>query len=283
MPRKSAPCARASVPEPQLPIYFCCYSLLTFPTGTVNSFIETGSADLMRLDKFLSQQLEVSRAIAARELRARKVTVDGEVVREGSFKLSPESEVEYDGNPLRLQIGPRYFMLNKPQGYVCSTDDPDHPTVLYFLEEPTAYKLHAAGRLDIDTTGLVLMTDDGQWSHRITSPRHHCEKTYLVTLENALAEDAAGQFAAGVQLHNEKDLTKPASLEVISENQVRLTISEGRYHQVKRMFAAVGNHVVALHRERIGDIVLDEELEPGEYRALTAEEIASVRLPAELK
>jgi len=98
----------------------------------------------MRLDKFLSQQLEVSRAIAARELRARKVTVDGEVVREGSYKLSPTSEVEYDGNPLQQQFGPRYFMLNKPQGYVCSTDDPDHPTVLYFLEEPTAYKLHAA-------------------------------------------------------------------------------------------------------------------------------------------
>lgn len=233
----------------------------------------------MRLDKFLSQQLEVSRAIAARELRARKVTVDGEVVREGAYKLTPASKVEYDGNPLQQQFGPRYFMLNKPQGYVCSTDDPDHPTVLYFLEEPTAYKLHAAGRLDIDTTGLVLMTDDGQWSHRITSPRHHCEKTYLVTLENPLADDTAEQFAVGVQLHNEKDLTKPASLEVVSENQVRLTISEGRYHQVKRMFAAVGNHVVALHRERIGDIVMDEDLEPGEYRPLTAEEIASVGVP----
>ena len=233
----------------------------------------------MRLDKFLSQQLEVSRAIALRELRARKVTVDGEVVREGALKLKPENEVEYDGTLLRLQFGPRYFMLNKPQGYVCSTDDPDHPTVLYFLAEPTAYKLHAAGRLDIDTTGLVLMTDDGQWSHRITSPRHHCEKTYLVTLESPVAEDTAEKFTAGVQLHNEKELTKPARLEVLSENQVRLTISEGRYHQVKRMFAAVGNHVVALHRERIGGIVLDEELEPGEYRELTAEEIASVVIP----
>jgi 16S rRNA pseudouridine516 synthase len=170
-------------------------------------------------------------------------------------------------------------MLNKPQGYVCSTDDPDHPTVLYFLEEPTAYKLHAAGRLDIDTTGLVLMTDDGQWSHRITSPRHHCEKTYLVTLESPLADDTAAQFTAGVQLHNEKDLTKPATLEVVSECQVRLTISEGRYHQVKRMFAAVGNHVVALHRERIGAIVMDEDLGEGEYRPLTAEEIASVVVP----
>lgn len=233
----------------------------------------------MRLDKFLSQQLEISRAIALRELRAHKVTVDGEVVRQGAFKLKPENQVEYDGNPLHLQFGPRYFMLNKPQGYVCSTDDPDHPTVLYFLEEPTAYKLHAAGRLDIDTTGLVLMTDDGQWSHRITSPRHHCEKTYLVTLESPVADDTAAQLTAGVQLHNEKDLTKPATLEVISECQVRLTISEGRYHQVKRMFAAVGNHVVALHRERIGAIVMDEDLGEGEYRPLTAEEIASVVVP----
>lgn len=230
----------------------------------------------MRLDKFLSQQLEISRAIAGREIRARKITVDGEVVRDSAFRLSPENQVEYDGTLLQLQLGPRYFMLNKPQGYVCSTDDPDHPTVLYFLAEAAAYKLHAAGRLDIDTTGLVLMTDDGQWSHRITSPRHHCEKTYLVTLESPVADDTAEKFAAGVQLHNEKELTRPAMLERVSDRQVRLTISEGRYHQVKRMFAAVGNHVVALHRERIGAIELDPELQPVEYRALSEEEIASV-------
>ncbi|MEQ4532666.1 MAG: 16S rRNA pseudouridine(516) synthase RsuA [Mixta sp.] len=233
----------------------------------------------MRLDKFLSQQLEVSRAIAARELRAKRVTVDGEIVRDGAFKVLPEHQVEYDGNLLQLQVGPRYFMLNKPQGYVCSTDDPDHPTILYFIEEPTAWKLHAAGRLDIDTTGLVLLTDDGQWSHRITSPRHHCEKTYRVTLEHPLAPETAQQFAEGVQLHGEKTLTKPATLEALSETEALLTISEGRYHQVKRMFAAVGNHVVALHRERIGAIVLDEDLEPGEYRPLTEEEVASVGVP----
>ncbi|MFD1802375.1 16S rRNA pseudouridine(516) synthase RsuA [Mixta tenebrionis] len=233
----------------------------------------------MRLDKFLSQQLEVSRAIAARELRAKRVTVDGEIVRDGAFKVQPEHQVEYDGNLLQLQVGPRYFMLNKPQGYVCSTEDPDHPTILWFIEEPTAWKLHAAGRLDIDTTGLVLLTDDGQWSHRITSPRHHCEKTYLVTLESPLREDTAQIFAAGVQLHGEKAPTKPAVLEALSDTEARLTISEGRYHQVKRMFAAVGNHVVALHRERIGAIALDAALEPGEYRPLTAEEIASVGVP----
>ncbi|MBJ3816400.1 16S rRNA pseudouridine(516) synthase RsuA [Shimwellia pseudoproteus] len=231
----------------------------------------------MRLDKFLSQQLGISRAIASREIRARLVTIDGEIVRDASFKLLPEHEVEYDGNPLAQQNGPRYFMLNKPQGYVCSTDDPDHPTVLYFLDEPAAHKLHAAGRLDIDTTGLVLMTDDGQWSHRITSPRHHCEKTYLVTLDVPLADGVAAQFAAGIMLNGEKEPTKPAQLEVITPTDVRLTISEGRYHQVKRMFAATGNHVVALHRERIGQIALD--IEPGEYRPLTDEEIASVGLP----
>lgn len=233
----------------------------------------------MRLDKFLSQQLGVSRALVLRELRNKRVTVDGEVIKTGAMKISPEQRVEFDGNVLAQITGPRYFMLNKPQGYVCSTDDPDHPTVLYFLEEPVAYKLHAAGRLDIDTTGLVLMTDDGQWSHRVTSPRHQCEKTYLVTLENPLAEDTAAQFEAGVQLHNEDSLTKPAQLEQIEERVVRLTISEGRYHQVKRMFAAVGNHVVALHRERIGGIVMDEDLEPGQYRPLTEQEIASVGMP----
>jgi len=234
----------------------------------------------MRLDKFLSQQLGISRALVARELRAKRVTVDGEIVKSGALKLSPEQRVEFDGNVLDQITGPRYFMLNKPQGYVCSTDDPDHPTVLYFLDEPVAYKLHAAGRLDIDTTGLVLMTDDGQWSHRITSPRHHCEKTYLVTLEHPLAADTAEQFAAGVQLHNEDSLTLPAQLEQVEERLVRLTISEGRYHQVKRMFAAVGNRVVALHRERIGAIVMDDDLEPGEYRLLTDEEIASVGMPS---
>ncbi|KNC91974.1 16S rRNA pseudouridine(516) synthase RsuA [Trabulsiella odontotermitis] len=234
----------------------------------------------MRLDKFIAQQLGVSRAIAGREIRASRVTVDGDIVKNTAFKLLPEHVVDYDGNPLTQQNGPRYFMLNKPEGYVCSTDDPDHPTVLYFLDEPVAHKLHAAGRLDIDTTGLVLMTDDGQWSHRITSPKHHCEKTYLVTLESPVSEETAEQFAQGIQLHNEKSLTKPAELDVITPTEVRLTISEGRYHQVKRMFAAVGNHVVALHRERIGGITLDPHLAPGEYRPLTEEEIASVGMPS---
>lgn len=233
----------------------------------------------MRLDKFLSQQLGISRSLVARELRAGNVMVDDEVVKSGSMQVGLDNEVAYDGNVLVQVTGPRYFMLNKPEGYVCSTDDPTHPTILYFIDEPVAQKLHAAGRLDIDTTGLVLLTDDGQWSHRITSPKHHCEKTYRVQLSEDITDDAAIQFEQGVMLNGEKSLTKPAQLEIISPRDVRLTISEGRYHQVKRMFAAVGNHVCGLHRERVGEIRLDEQLEPGEYRPLTEAEIESITVP----
>lgn len=227
----------------------------------------------MRLDKFLSQQLSLSRTIIGRELRAAKVTVNGEIVKKGAYQLIPEDEVYYDGNLIQQIHGFRYFMLNKPVGYVCSTDDPDYPTITYFIDEPASHKLHAAGRLDLDTTGLVLLTDDGQWSHRITSPRHHCEKTYLVTVQEILAEALINDFLKGIMLRNEKTPTKPAKLEIVNSYTARLTINEGRYHQVKRMFAAVGNHVTSLHRERIGSIILDNRLAPGEYRPLTEDEI----------
>ncbi|MNH26135.1 Ribosomal small subunit pseudouridine synthase A [compost metagenome] len=165
-------------------------------------------------------------------------------------------------------------MLHKPEGYVCSNEDPDHATVFQLLDEPAMGKLHVVGRLDLDTTGLVLITDDGQWSHRITSPRHECAKTYHVWLADPVSEDAISLFADGVFLRNEEDKTRPAQLELLGECEALLTIHEGKYHQVKRMFAAIGNKVVGLHREQIGELVLDEELAPGEYRELTPEEIA---------
>lgn len=233
----------------------------------------------MRLDKFLSQQLGISRSLVARELRAGRVTIDDEIVKSGSVQVSADKSVAYEGSVLVHVTGPRYFMLHKPEGYICSTEDPTHPTILFFIDEPLADKLHSAGRLDIDTTGLVLLTDDGQWSHRITSPKHHCEKTYRVELENEIADDVAKRFEEGVMLNGEKYPTRPAQLEIITPKEVLLTISEGRYHQVKRMFAAVGNHVCGLHRERIGDIWLDTELAPGEYRELTEEEINSITVP----
>lgn len=237
----------------------------------------------MRLDKFISQQLEISRTIAGREIRASHVTIDGEVIRSISFKVTPEQQVCYQGQVLTQITGPRYFMLNKPEGYVCATEDQQHPTILYFIAETMARHLHAAGRLDIDTTGLVLLTDDGQWSHRITSPRYQCEKCYRVTLAEPIQLEVAEQFARGIMLKGESELTRPARLTVISPNEVFITLSEGRYHQVKRMFAAVGNHVQALHRQRIGQIELDPALAPGEYRPLTAQEIESIGSPEQLR
>lgn len=229
----------------------------------------------MRLDKYIAQTTDLSRALVKLALRNNRVRVNGEPVKDASLHLAASDRVALDGEALS-PLGPRYFMLHKPLGYVCATVDNDHPTVLELLDEPNQKILHIAGRLDIDTTGLVLITDDGQWSHRVTSPRHDCEKTYCVTLANALLADAEARLQAGILLKGETQLTKPAALERLSGNQVRLTISEGKYHQVKRMFAALGNRVVELHRERIGLIRLDDALAVGQYRRLSEAEIRSI-------
>jgi 16S rRNA pseudouridine516 synthase len=170
-------------------------------------------------------------------------------------------------------------MLHKPAGCVCATEDREHRTVLDLLDAQNPTGLHVAGRLDIDATGLVLITDDGEWSHRVTSPRHKFPKTYRVTLETPLSEEAATTLRAGVALRNEPRRCAPAALERLADSAWRLTITEGKYHQVKRMLAAVGNRVLALHRERIGKVALDPDLSPGEYRPLTDEEIAAFRRP----
>jgi 16S rRNA pseudouridine516 synthase len=229
----------------------------------------------MRLDKFIAQTTDLSRALVKVALRNKRVTVNGELVKDASLHISPADSVQLDGLTLKA-LGSRYFMLHKPVGYVSATVDSDHPTVLDLLDEPNMQALHIAGRLDIDTTGLVLITDDGQWSHRVTSPRRECQKTYLVTLAGRLVSDAEEKLQAGLLLKSESQLTRPATLERLQNNVVRLTISEGKYHQVKRMFAALDNRVIELHRERIGAIALDTTLAAGEYRPLTEAEINSI-------
>ncbi|MGF1723694.1 16S rRNA pseudouridine(516) synthase RsuA [Photobacterium nomapromontoriensis] len=226
----------------------------------------------MRLDKFLCTTLGITRREAAKLLKDKLIEVNGEVVKSTSLKITDDCDVEFNGRTLRLE-GPRYYMLNKPQGFVCSHVDDHNPTVFVLLDIVSPEKLHVAGRLDGDTTGLVLLTDDGQWSHRITSPRHECEKVYYVELADPVPEETIQQFAEGVQLRGEKELTRPAKLEIVGEREAIITISEGKYHQVKRMFAAVGNKVEALHREKVGIVELDEALEPGEYRPLTEAEV----------
>jgi 16S rRNA pseudouridine516 synthase len=230
----------------------------------------------MRLDKYIADTSDLSRALVKLALRSKRVMVNGQQVKDASLQICPTDSVQLDGVALS-PVGPRYFMLHKPLGYICATIDNEHPTVLDLLDEPNKKILHIAGRLDIDTTGLVLITDDGPWNHRVTSPRHECEKAYYATLANALVSDAEAQLQAGLLLNSEKHLTKPATLQRISSNEVRLTISEGKYHQVKRMFAALDNRVVQLHRERIGAITLDDSLAVGEYRPLTEAEIHSIQ------
>ncbi|MGY4676800.1 16S rRNA pseudouridine(516) synthase RsuA [Pasteurella sp. P03HT] len=227
----------------------------------------------MRLDKFLAEQTGLTRSQANKALKQGSVTLNGKVEKNGAVKISPEDEVYFDGELLTWVEAGQYIMLYKPQGYVCSHDDGDYPTIYQFFDYPLATKLHSAGRLDVDTTGLVLLTDDGQWSHRITSPKHHCEKTYLVTLADPIESHYQQACENGILLRGEKEPTKPAMLEILDDYNVNLTISEGRYHQVKRMFAALGNKVVALHRWKIGEIELDDTLEEGEYRSLSEQEI----------
>ncbi len=230
-----------------------------------------------RLDKFLCDALGVTRREATILIKRAEVTVDGVICKVASVKVTSESMVEWQDRKLEMR-GPRYIMLFKPDGFVCSHEDGFNQTALALIDEVKKEDLHFAGRLDVDTTGLVLITDDGKWSHRITSPKHKCEKTYRVLLADAIGDDYAEKLAQGIELRNEKELTAPAKLEIVdaSNNEVLLTITEGKYHQVKRMFAALGNKVDELHRERIGNIVLDETLEPGECRYLTQEEIDSV-------
>ncbi|WP_105253981.1 16S rRNA pseudouridine(516) synthase RsuA [Pseudoalteromonas sp. T1lg75] len=226
-----------------------------------------------RLDKFISNLAEIPRTHAKAAIKKKRVTVNGEVTRQLDQAVTEQDEIMLDGELITYQ-GLRYFMLNKPEGFVCANSDELHATVFELLDEPNLSELHIAGRLDIDTTGLVLISNDGQWSHQITSPKKQKFKTYLVELAEPLEKQAVSELEQGVQLHGERDLTLPAKVEVLAPYQIRLHIVEGKYHQVKRMLAAVGNKVVTLHREAIAGIELDPDLAPGEYRLLSEEEIA---------
>tara|TARA_R110002167_G_scaffold94762_6_gene252718 strand:- start:633 stop:1295 length:663 start_codon:yes stop_codon:yes gene_type:complete len=220
--------------------------------------------------------------LATQALRSKRVTVNGSIVKSGSTKITVGTDtVILDNQALVLHSGFRYYMMHKPLGMVCANTDFDHPIIFDLMyDEPAINKLHTVGRLDLDTTGLLLITDDGKWSHFITSPKHHKPKTYRAWLAEPLIETAEKQFKAGIQLRGEKDLTQPASLERISDTEALVTLNEGKYHQVKRMFAALGNHVEGLHREKIGDVSLDENLGEGEYRELSPAEVSSLAKPS---
>ncbi|PIE20788.1 MAG: 16S rRNA pseudouridine(516) synthase [Neptuniibacter caesariensis] len=229
----------------------------------------------MRLDKYLAQATGFSRKEVRRFMKAGEVVVNDLATKNPALHVTDDDEVYLSGYPVEAP-GERYLMLHKPPGCVCSNDDGTHPTVLSLIDLPRAEELTICGRLDVDTTGLVLITSNGQWAHKITSPKHKTGKRYHVITADPISGAAVEKFAKGLMLINEKERTKPAKLTLIAECEAEVVLTEGRYHQVKRMFAAIGNKVEALHRVSIGPITLDEDLEPGEFRFLTDNEINSI-------
>lgn len=229
----------------------------------------------LRLDKFISNATEYSRSQVKRLIKHNLVSVDGRLAYDPGEQISMNALVCIDGQAISAQTA-RYFMLNKPQNYVCANRDRRHLTVIDLIEEPRPEDLHIAGRLDIDTTGLVLITDDGQWSHRVTSPKYSCIKYYTATLRDPITEITVRKFQEGIYLQGEKRRTLPAELNSLEGTVVQIGIQEGKFHQIKRMFHAVENEVLQLHRDQIGAITLDPELAEGDYRPLTEAEIASV-------
>jgi 16S rRNA pseudouridine516 synthase len=228
---------------------------------------------VIRLDRFICNATALSRAQAQREIRAGRVSVDGVTIKRAATPIPLTAAVSLDGERVVAPL-PRYLMLHKPLGVVCATQDPSHRTAIDLLDLPNPEGLHFAGRLDIDTTGLVLISDDGQWTHRIVSPGRRCTKRYRVGLAEAPDESRLQQLRDGILLRGEQRPTRPARVERIDEREILLSITEGRYHQVKRMLAALGHPVVSLHREAIGPLELDPGLVPGAFRSLHTDEIA---------
>ena len=235
----------------------------------------------MRLDKFLVACAVGSRTEVKNLLKAGRVTVNGKKEKSAKLQINEErDEIRFDGQVLEYEEFV-YYMMNKPQGVISATEDSKHRTVLDLLDDIARTKeVFPVGRLDIDTHGLLLLTNDGQLAHALLSPKRHVDKTYLAHVEGIMTQEDVETFVKGIPL---KDFTcQPAKLEIVSvdsvKNQslVRVTIAEGKFHQVKRMVAYCGKEVVDLQRLTMGTLALDENLERGEWRHLTKEELENL-------
>ena len=230
----------------------------------------------MRMDKLLANMGFGTRKDVKKLMKSGSVHVNGEVVKEGKVHVDPEKDlVTVFGEEVKYKPY-IYLMMNKPQGVISATEDDEHETVIdLLLYEHAMYEPFPVGRLDKDTEGFLLITNDGQFSHALMSPKRHVPKTYYATIRGRVTEEDVKLFEQGVTLEDGYE-TKPGQLVVLergAESKIELTITEGKYHQVKRMFEAVGKKVTTLKRLKIGDLELDSELELGTYRELTDEEV----------
>lgn len=232
-----------------------------------------------RLDKILASQGALSRKNVKEIIKRGRVTLNGKVIKDSAVKIDAgQDKVCIDGEELSLK-NHIYIMLNKPQGVVSASDSDTDETVVDLVPDQLYRKgLFPAGRLDKDTTGFVLITDDGNFAHKILSPKSHIFKTYLARLQHSLTESDIKLIESGITLQDGTTL-KEARLEIVEEGEsplVKIMICEGKYHQVKRMFAVAGNKVVSLHRSKMGNLSLDESLNPGECREITPEELRKI-------
>ncbi len=232
-----------------------------------------------RLDRFISEFYQINRKKVRLILAQKRVFVDGVLAADMAQIIDQFSHIVMDLEVLQANQ-PHYIMLNKPVGVVCATKDDKHKTVIDLLkghfDESIISSLHIVGRLDLNTSGLVLLTNDSRWSEKLTSPAYKVAKCYHVTLANPITANYVEAFAQGMYFPYEKITTQPAILSIISSVKAQVILTEGRYHQIKRMFGRFRNPVVALHRHSIGKLYLDQSLSSGESRHLEPFEVSKL-------
>lgn len=236
---------------------------------------------MIRLDKYLADMSIGTRQEVKKYIRQGRVKINEDIIKKPEYKIrEDEDKVAFDGAPVAYETF-EYYMLNKPAGVISATEDKREKTVLDLIKEKKRKDLFPVGRLDKDTEGLLLITNDGALAHRLLSPKKHVDKCYYAKISGGVTEDDVRVFKERINIgtQEEPEWTMPAELKILEKgtvSRIRLTIREGKFHQVKRMFLAVGKEVVYLKRERMGALVLDEELAPGEYRKLTDSELKSI-------
>ena len=236
----------------------------------------------MRIDKYLANMNVGSRKEVHKLIKAGLVSVNGKIVKTPKEKVKETDVVEVNGQEITYQQY-HYFLLNKPKGVLSATEDLHQKTVIDLLEVKDQYKdLAPVGRLDKDTTGLLLITNDGQLNHELLAPNKHVDKVYQALIAGEVTIDTVATFASGMEL-KDGTVLKPAKLEILNvdenkdQSKIRITIKEGKYHQIKRMFGAVGMKVLELDRLQMGSLLLDPQLKRGQYRELTEEELSTLK------